>query len=749
MLQRWKVWATIGLLVIMPVSLGMVNHSGGNLKDHDARDTQAMIATSAVTVSATFTNRKGQALLNQGNIAVGSAIVIHPTAQGVVDPVYQIWVKPPHSSVFLDLGGYASAPANGFSVPVTMPGTYAVNIYVSASVQGTNPVEAPLYTFTATGAASTTTDTPTVAATFTNEAGHRLANHGSLAVGSAIIVKPTSTGMTHPLYQIWVKTPTSSTFVDLGGYESVPPQGFSIPVTTAGTYELNMYASASAAGTDPTEAEPYTFVAQQGKTASKPSSPVTYYVNAVTGNNANSGTSPAAPWRGLARLNQTVFQPGVVIRFRSGQSWTGALTLEGNGTSAHPITVTSYGPGTKPILRNNGNVVSITNEGGWVLQGLSLKELNPSSMTSGGASGSVVDVAYTVAHPAPYPGITIADNTIQGLGPNTNTWGINIGGLFPFSYNGTVSRGIVIKNNRVDNVGWVGIHTYGWNPNASANLDSAQLFSDVQVEDNTVYDTGDNGVVLGSTNHSIIRKNVVHATGLYSGLANPWSPSALWIIASSYDVVEGNRVYDAHTGGMGTDGAGLDIDWTTSHCVFKYNVSYDNAGAGLETMANRSNTISHNWFWNDNRDGINGGGVIALTGYTGDVGPHAFSGTRGDVVDNNWIVVTEPNSYAFSTYPTEGSSAWRDDVFQNNKVVLAANVSGIGAYMLGVLTNMRVINHNVFYSVRGRQFSAANAAGLYHTLAAWSKATGYDKNSVLRPLPATLPAPLPPKLVHS
>ncbi len=69
----------------------------------------------------------------------------------------------------------------------------------------------------------------------------------------------------------------------------------------------------------------------------------TYYVDLLAGDDGNDGTSAAAPWRTLAKVNASEFAPGDTIAFRRGQDWNGALHLSDSGTEAAPITVTAYG----------------------------------------------------------------------------------------------------------------------------------------------------------------------------------------------------------------------------------------------------------------------------------------------------------------------------------------------------------------------------------------------------------------------
>ncbi len=76
-----------------------------------------------------------------------------------------------------------------------------------------------------------------------------------------------------------------------------------------------------------------------------------YYVSA-NGNDANSGTSQASPWRTIDRLNQVTWQiqPGDQILFERGGTYRGEIIWGVSGTAASPVTIGAYGSGARPII---------------------------------------------------------------------------------------------------------------------------------------------------------------------------------------------------------------------------------------------------------------------------------------------------------------------------------------------------------------------------------------------------------------
>ena len=86
-----------------------------------------------------------------------------------------------------------------------------------------------------------------------------------------------------------------------------------------------------------------------------------YYVS-MSGSDSNSGTSPAAAWRTVARAQQVVasLMPGDRVLFERGGVYNGQLSLTKSGTQALPIEVGDYGTGALPMISGNIPV------GGWV-----------------------------------------------------------------------------------------------------------------------------------------------------------------------------------------------------------------------------------------------------------------------------------------------------------------------------------------------------------------------------------------------
>ena len=86
-----------------------------------------------------------------------------------------------------------------------------------------------------------------------------------------------------------------------------------------------------------------------------------YYIDSVSGDNANTGTSPSSPWKTLVSFSGEKFNPGDKILFKCGGTYDcSAVLTDVSGTKEKPIVISSYGEGDKPILTTDKNTEILT-----------------------------------------------------------------------------------------------------------------------------------------------------------------------------------------------------------------------------------------------------------------------------------------------------------------------------------------------------------------------------------------------------
>lgn len=152
-----------------------------------------------------------------------------------------------------------------------------------------------------------------------------------------------------------------------------------------------------------------------------------YYVDSVSGNNANSGTSTGSAWLSLAKVNSATFTAGDVIAFKRGQTFSGSATIRNGGTTTNFITVTAYGSGAQPIL---------TNPGGWYMLRLDAANIKVDDLafTNGavfdnadgtGITGAKYEQSGAVAVSGNGTNVLVEDSTFTNVGVGVKTYGLN------------------------------------------------------------------------------------------------------------------------------------------------------------------------------------------------------------------------------------------------------------------------------------------------------------------------------------
>ncbi|GEO19844.1 hypothetical protein CQA01_03780 [Cyclobacterium qasimii] len=80
-----------------------------------------------------------------------------------------------------------------------------------------------------------------------------------------------------------------------------------------------------------------------------------YYVSDKTGDDTRTleeAQNPATPWKSIEKVNSQFnkLKPGDGILFKRGETFYGTLHIEASGSASSPITIGSYGSGSKPII---------------------------------------------------------------------------------------------------------------------------------------------------------------------------------------------------------------------------------------------------------------------------------------------------------------------------------------------------------------------------------------------------------------
>ena len=380
-----------------------------------------------------------------------------------------------------------------------------------------------------------------------------------------------------------------------------------------------------------------------------------YYVDSTGGSDSNNGMSQSSPWKTIAKVNSSSFNPGDSILFKMGDIWREELNVPSSGTSGNVITFGSYGTGVNPIFsgsalitagwtRNSANIwkttvttqpnivyfngtrgtlvaslASISQNFNWfwasnVLYVWSPTDSNPSTYyTSPGIeSGSIYDGVLRTNDKSyiTINGITIRDG---------NTTNINVGSNYV--------TGVVFQNCVVERAQGYGFDLKGFTTAASVTIDHCTIQNNGQwgIYFETMYTaaTISNNTVTGNTwlgnlpysgiegllGNANIFGNTIYAniSGYTSNETHGIYVGASTIPANIYN----NTIYGQSNG----DG----IKARGSANIYR-NVLYGNNGAGIEVGGNGTTNIVVTIYYNviyGNNKGNNSDGIVEQLADTG------------------------------------------------------------------------------------------------------------------------------------
>lgn len=315
-----------------------------------------------------------------------------------------------------------------------------------------------------------------------------------------------------------------------------------------------------------------------------------YYVDCAAGDDANSGKSTLRPWRTISRVNRQVFQPGDVVRFRSGTTCTGMLAPKGSGVPGTPIVLNSYDTGAKPVIDGQGQRAAILlhNVEHWEVRDIEVTNTGPATTTEQRVGVYVLLEDFGVGKHYVVNNVTVRDvNGCDCRYPNPS------GGIVFEAGGSSVPTGfdrISVRQNTVTHVDRVGIGTFSsWQRRPEHPTGPGTRFmpmTNVVVARNTVTDAGGDGIVLLNGMAASVQYNVVNGFNTRSADFNigafAWN--------SNNTVFQYNDV--AHGYGVGIAFA---IEGGNIGTVYQYNFSRDNGG-GFMFLCNSDGTTT--------RDGI-------------------------------------------------------------------------------------------------------------------------------------------------
>jgi hypothetical protein len=372
-----------------------------------------------------------------------------------------------------------------------------------------------------------------------------------------------------------------------------------------------------------------------------------YYIDSQNGDDKNSGTSPASPWKSVYNINRQVYLPGDTIFLKAGSSWEGRLSLKGSGTDDKPIVLTSYGAGNKPHLMGNGkvnHVLLLEDVDHWEITNIEIsnKTTEIGSRTGiliqslSGATRSHFHISNVYIHDV------MGDYSFETRGKNTGGIGV-IGGPT------TKFDDILIENCEIGPVNRVGIFT---NLTDAKNATRGNRpITNLVIRNNKIHHCAGDGVIVRYANKPVISHNIA-----YENHNAPESlvkhGVALWCRSTDEALFEYNEVYNTR-GSM--DGQAFDADLDAYRTIVQYNYSHDNEGGFMLVYGSSSDAIVR--YNISSNDGSKGNHIFDFPVWTSPRGSGIFH--------NNTIIIPAGSKAVIADEALE-TAKFYNNIFYNN-----------------------------------------------------------------------------------
>ena len=387
-----------------------------------------------------------------------------------------------------------------------------------------------------------------------------------------------------------------------------------------------------------------------------------YYVDNISGNDSNDGSSPESAWKTLDRAGEITYQPGDKLLLANGCTFQGNLVLKGGGTEQEPVVVSGYDAGNGkialPVIDAKGYTAAIQIENG---QNFHINNLEITADAGEPVEATARTKRYGILITANQPGIhanfflerlkihhIFATENVDGNGQNPTS---NMGyGIFIAMQNKDARiRNIHIEDCNIEMTGHTGIRIFGFGDNSgSTYLDSVTILN------NQLKNIGGPGMVPGRCENVLVSGNVVDSSGSSVDPRMHARGSGIWPWTCNNVLIEKNKFM--HARGK-NDSCGAHIDFNCNNVVVQYNLSLDNAGGFVEILGNDNNcSYRYNVSINDGfrvkgEDGAQKDGHILWTsGYTGN--ENKRTGPFNSYIYNNTIFVKDDIRSTFSFAPT-------------------------------------------------------------------------------------------------
>ncbi|MBD2724662.1 right-handed parallel beta-helix repeat-containing protein [Hymenobacter armeniacus] len=424
-----------------------------------------------------------------------------------------------------------------------------------------------------------------------------------------------------------------------------------------------------------------------------------------SGNDANSGTSPAQAWRTPARVSAATFHPGDRVLFAGGQTFSGSLRVRpaSHGTAAQPIVFRSYGIGGPAVIASD------TAAGFYAYNNAGFELRNLTFVGAGRLVTKHSGVRFyndsTNAH-LQYLRIDSLDiSGYRGVGLTIASW------------NGTSGYDNVrITNSQFHANGEAGLSSYSYFPllgHRNWYVGNCKAYDNSGRPEITNTHSG-NGIVLSGIDGAMVENCTAYHNGWLNG-SRGGGPVGIWGWECNNLTIQYCESHH-NEAGAARDGGGFDLDGGCTNSVMQYNYSHDNDGPGYLlcqfdwATAMHDLVVRYNVSQNDARKDDQGAIMMYSSGWAG--------GIVNVNIYNNTVYLDRPanGSTPSAVYIMSGDIAGTN--LRNNILQTATGLPVVRTFTASGLR----FEGNAYWSPTGALTLSWNGAS-FNNLTDWRTAT--------------------------
>ena len=488
----------------------------------------------------------------------------------------------------------------------------------------------------------------------------------------------------------------------------------------------------------------------------------TYYFDSVNGSDGNDGLSEQAPKATLgaaeALAATATAENPVRLLFKRGSTFDGNSVFEGyESTAEKPLLIDAYGESgfpkfigygsdteITPVMRVKDDNIRITNleiTGPTAYQAILVQADEGGAMENIVIAGNYVHDINFVWNYDTKPSETSPDDIdVESVCPQKRMpQGDNYGRYVYRAYSAICLDNDVltapswyenawIMNNRVENVGKIGINVYNhWNNQVGFGYGYNRYVSDdtslnnaekrlgrwphknIYVTGNYLSCCGADGLVVSGAEGGFVENNVSYYAN-YLGRSGYWNAS-IWIFGSRDIVFQYNEAAYTYMRNGGQDAQGFDIDNACSNITFRYNYAHHNEGGGLllcnsitslsryDSDGKKVETLKGEGKWENNRIYNN---VFAYNGNTITPTRSAFITIARQAnhayIYNNTVILRDDiiGQSVINTEDKSANAACHDQYYYNN--IFWSENDNLAKFTITMMYDYKFEN-NLFYNV--------------------------------------------------